>query len=223
METVPHVGGQTTGRLPDDKGQKPRPEPTRPDRPLARHPRSLPASRSKPMNPQDWKLILLALIAITALIVLITRAKVNAFLSLLMASLAVGLGAVMLLGVPARDATGKVLAAAGDGKVATYTVLGVMKSFSDGLGATLAGTAGVIALGTMLGKLLAESGGAEVLAASPVAGLPGVALPAMGCGHGALDPLGMVLGFYRWVEALARAKGLDPDRPSRLAKVTRTV
>jgi H+/gluconate symporter-like permease len=51
------------------------------------------------MNPQDWKLILLALIAITALIVLITKAKVNAFLSLLMASLVVGLGAVLLLGV----------------------------------------------------------------------------------------------------------------------------
>ena len=31
------------------------------------------------MNPQDWKLILLALIAITSLIVLITKAKVNAF------------------------------------------------------------------------------------------------------------------------------------------------
>jgi len=40
----------------------------------------------------------------------------------------------------------------------------VVKSFSDGLGATLGGIATVIALGTMLGKLLAESGGAEVLA-----------------------------------------------------------
>jgi GntP family gluconate:H+ symporter len=105
------------------------------------------------MNPQDWKLILLALIAITALIVLITKAKVNAFLSLLMASLVVGLGAVLLLDVPIRDTTGKVLTSP-EGKTAAYTVLGVMKSFGDGLGATLAGTAGVIALGTMLGKLL---------------------------------------------------------------------
>ena len=119
--------------------------------------------QAKPMNPQDWKLILLALIAITALIVLITKAKVNAFLSLLMASLVVGLGAVLLLDVPIRDTTGKVLTSP-EGKTAAYTVLGVMKSFGDGLGATLAGTAGVIALGTMLGKLLAESGGAEVLA-----------------------------------------------------------
>ncbi len=41
---------------------------------------------------------------------------------------------------------------------------GVVKSFSEGLGATLGGIAAVIGLGTMLGKLLAESGGAEVLA-----------------------------------------------------------
>jgi glucosamine--fructose-6-phosphate aminotransferase (isomerizing) len=56
-----------------------------------------------------------------------------------------------------------------------------------------------------------------------VAGLPGLALPAMGCGHGVLDGLGMVLAFYRWVEGFARARGFDPDRPSRLAKVTSTI
>ena len=39
-----------------------------------------------------------------------------------------------------------------------------MKSFSTGLGNVMAGIAAVIGLGTMLGKLLAESGGAEVLA-----------------------------------------------------------
>jgi glucosamine--fructose-6-phosphate aminotransferase (isomerizing) len=66
---------------------------------------------------------------------------------------------------------------------------------------------------------LAETG-SEVLSVGPV---DGMVLPAVACGHGALDPLGMVLGFYRWVEALARGQGLDPDRPSRLAKVTRTV
>lgn len=62
--------------------------------------------------------------------------------------------------------------------------------------------------------------GSEVLSVGPV---DGMTLPAAACGHGALDPLGMVLGFYRWVEAQARELGLDPDRPSRLAKVTRTV
>lgn len=65
--------------------------------------------------------------------------------------------------------------------------------------------------------------GAEVFAASPVGGLPGTWLPAAGCGHPALDPLGMIVPFYRLVEGLARGWGLDPDRPSLLAKVTRTV
>jgi GntP family gluconate:H+ symporter len=43
-------------------------------------------------------------------------------------------------------------------------MVGVGKSFQDGLGATLGGTAAVVALGVMLGKFLAESGGAEVIA-----------------------------------------------------------
>lgn len=116
-----------------------------------------------PMNPQDWKLIVLALIAITSLVLLITKAKVNAFISLLLASLTVGLGGVWILSVPLRDATGKVLRDAA-GNTAPYTMAGVLKSFGDGLGATLTSTAAVVALGTMLGRLLAESGGAEVLA-----------------------------------------------------------
>ncbi len=115
------------------------------------------------MNPQDWKLIVLALIAITSLVLLITKAKINAFISLLLASLMVGLGAVWTLGVPTRDAVGKILLNAA-GQTTPYSILGVLKSFGDGLGATLTSTAAVIALGTMLGRLLAESGGAEVLA-----------------------------------------------------------
>jgi GntP family gluconate:H+ symporter len=43
-------------------------------------------------------------------------------------------------------------------------LLDVSHAFETGLGATLGGTAAVICLGTMLGKLLAESRGAEVLA-----------------------------------------------------------
>lgn len=105
------------------------------------------------MNPQDWKLIVLALVAIGALVLLITRFKFNAFVALLMASLVVGGGAVVM-GRLVKDA----------GKDIPYSMLGVAKSFSDGLGATLGGIAAVIGFGTMLGKLLAESGGAEVLA-----------------------------------------------------------
>ncbi len=69
---------------------------------------------------------------------------------------------------------------------------------------------------------LAEVGG-EVMVASQAGGLPGRWLPAVSCGHAALDPLGMILPFYRLVEGLARGRGLDPDRPSHLMKVTRTV
>jgi glucosamine--fructose-6-phosphate aminotransferase (isomerizing) len=68
-----------------------------------------------------------------------------------------------------------------------------------------------------------EGVGGRVFAASHVAGLPGTMLPAVPCGHPALEPLGMVLSFYRLVEGVARGRGLDPDRPSHLAKVTRTL
>ena len=63
--------------------------------------------------------------------------------------------------------------------------------------------------------------GAHVLLAAP-AGLPGVALPLAATGHADLDPIAAVQSFYRMVEALARARGLDPDAPRHLSKVTRT-
>jgi gluconate:H+ symporter, GntP family len=106
------------------------------------------------MNPQEWKLIVLALAAIGVLVLLITRLQINAFISLILASLIVGGGAV-LLDQQVKDAGGKWI---------PYTLVGVAKSLQDGLGATLGGIAAVLGLGTMLGKLLAESGGAEVLA-----------------------------------------------------------
>ena len=37
-----------------------------------------------------------------------------------------------------------------------------------------------------------------------------------------LDPIAAVQSFYPMVEALARARGLHPDRPRHLQKVTRT-
>jgi len=99
-------------------------------------------------------LIVLALVAIGVLVLLITKFKVNPFISLLLASLLVGGGAV---------ATGRLVKDAA-GKEVSYSMVGVAKTFADGLGATLGGIAAIIGLGTMLGKLLAESGGAEVLA-----------------------------------------------------------
>ncbi len=41
--------------------------------------------------------------------------------------------------------------------------------------------------------------------------------------HPALDPIVAVQAFYPFAARLAAARGLDPDRPRHLAKVTKTV
>lgn len=63
--------------------------------------------------------------------------------------------------------------------------------------------------------------GARVLLAAP-AGTPGCELSLAASGHVDLDPIAAVQSFYRMVEALAHARGLDPDKPRHLNKVTRT-
>lgn len=63
--------------------------------------------------------------------------------------------------------------------------------------------------------------GARVLLAAP-AGTPGSKLPLVATEAEDLDPIAAVQSFYPMVEALAHARGLDPDRPRHLAKVTRT-
>lgn len=103
------------------------------------------------MQPDDLKLIGLALSAIAVLVLLVTWLKLNAFVSLVIASLIVGSGAVWL---------GRTVG----GAQTPYTMLGVTRSIQEGVGATLGGIAAILGLGTMLGKLLAESGGADVLA-----------------------------------------------------------
>jgi H+/gluconate symporter-like permease len=80
-----------------------------------------------------------AVIAIAALIVLITRYKLYPFLVLILVSLALGLAA----GMPMDK---------------------IVKSFENGNGGTLGHIAIVVGLGTMLGKMMAESGGAERVA-----------------------------------------------------------
>ena len=103
------------------------------------------------MTTQDWTLITLALAAVVMLVVLVTRVKVNAFIALALASLLVGAGAVMMHVTPpgAKDPLG---------------MFSVVEIFGAGLGRTLGNIAALIGLGTMLGRLLAESGGANVLA-----------------------------------------------------------
>jgi GntP family gluconate:H+ symporter len=91
------------------------------------------------MNPHSLWLLSAALAAITALIVLIASVKLHPFVSLLVVSVALGLA----VGMPAA---------------------GVLRSFETGVGNTLGHVAIVIALGTILGKMMAESGGAERIA-----------------------------------------------------------
>ena len=64
--------------------------------------------------------------------------------------------------------------------------------------------------------------GARVLLAAPGAA-PRASLPIIETGATELDPISVLQSFYPMVEALSRARGLDPDRPRHLAKVTRTV
>jgi gluconate:H+ symporter, GntP family len=84
-------------------------------------------------------LLLVAIAAVVSMVVLIARFKVNPFISIFGSSLALALVA----GMPAAD---------------------VVKSFEAGVGGALGHIAIIIALGTMLGKMLAESGGAEQIA-----------------------------------------------------------
>lgn len=91
------------------------------------------------MGDSNAALLGVTLAAIIGLIVLVARFKVHAFIALILASIFVGI------------CSGKPL-------------LPIAKAFQDGVGATLGFIAVVVGLGTMLGKLLAESGGAEVIA-----------------------------------------------------------
>jgi glucosamine--fructose-6-phosphate aminotransferase (isomerizing) len=63
--------------------------------------------------------------------------------------------------------------------------------------------------------------GARVLLAAPAA-TPGNVLPLVETGTEDLDPIAAIQTFYPMVEALARARGVDPDAPRHLAKVTLT-
>ncbi|MDO8286604.1 MAG: SIS domain-containing protein [Rhodoferax sp.] len=63
--------------------------------------------------------------------------------------------------------------------------------------------------------------GAKVLLAAP-AGTPGANLPIVETASVDLDPISLIQSFYPMVEALARARGRNPDEPRFLAKVTKT-
>jgi GntP family gluconate:H+ symporter len=84
----------------------------------------------------DFRLILAALLGIAAVVVLITWLKVHPFLALILGSL--------LLGI-----------------IAGLAFTDTIASFQAGVGATVGNVGVLIALGAMIGGLLAESGGAD--------------------------------------------------------------
>src|SRR5256712_1953056 len=90
------------------------------------------------------QLLLLAFGAVVALIVVIARFKLHPFIALIAVSLALGIAAGMPFG-------------------------NVVKAFQDGVGAVLGFIAIVVSLGTMLGKMMAESGGATRIATTLIA------------------------------------------------------
>ncbi len=65
--------------------------------------------------------------------------------------------------------------------------------------------------------------GADVLLANPADGVAGtIHLPAL-TSVGALEPILQIQSFYRLANILSVARGLDPDTPPHLNKVTKTV
>lgn len=91
------------------------------------------------IDPHSVFLLVSALIAVVCLVLLIAVFKLNPFITLFLTSL----GLAVVTGMP---------------------LAGVVRSFEAGLGSTLGHIAVVVALGTMLGKMMAESGGADQIA-----------------------------------------------------------
>ena len=91
------------------------------------------------IDPHSIFLLVSALAAVIGLILLIAVLKLNPFIALLLASLSLAVVAGMPLAT-------------------------VIHSFEAGVGGTLGHIAIIVALGTMLGKMMAESGGADQIA-----------------------------------------------------------
>ena len=65
--------------------------------------------------------------------------------------------------------------------------------------------------------------GAPIVAAAPGGGWPGINLPVANGKHPLVQPIAAIQSFYILADAVARARGRDPDRPQHLRKVTETV
>ncbi|MCP2273436.1 GntP family permease [Actinokineospora diospyrosa] len=100
----------------------------------------------------DTRLIGAAVLGIALIVVLITKVKFHPFLALVLGAGTLGLVAGMPVG-------------------------GLVESFTKGVGSTVAGVGVLIALGAMLGKLLADSGGADQIVDTILNRTPGRGLP----------------------------------------------
>ncbi|WP_027612590.1 MULTISPECIES: GntP family permease [Pseudomonas] len=87
----------------------------------------------------DAYLLLDAVVTVIGLIILITKFKIHPFISLTIAAAFLGLTSGMPIGT-------------------------IIKAFQDGFGGVLGFVGIILALGTMLGKMMAESGGADQIA-----------------------------------------------------------
>jgi GntP family gluconate:H+ symporter len=121
------------------------------------------------IDPHSIFLLSAALIAVVVLIVLIAAFKLNPFLSLFLVSL----GLAVAVGMPPTT---------------------VMHSFEAGMGGTLGHIAIVVALGTMLGKMMAESGGADRIAQTLIAFFGEKRV------HWAMMVIGLVVGLPAFFE-----------------------
>jgi GntP family gluconate:H+ symporter len=166
------------------------------------------------------RLPLLAGLAVLALVLLIARARLHAFIALALVSITLGLAA----GMPPTAA---------------------IRAFQEGVGATLGFIAVVIGLGTVFGKLLAESGAARVVATAMTGTVGARGLPwtvaALGfiIGLPVFFSVGLVLLFpivvglaaasrrpllslaLPLVAGLSASHGLVPPHPGPLAAIDR--
>lgn len=115
-------------------------------------PLAMMAAAPQPWSGHDTQLVVVAAIGIALIVLLIVKAKLHPFLSLVLGSAFVGLASGVELGK-------------------------VITNFETGVGGTLQEVGLLIALGAMLGKLLADSGGANRVVDTLLSKVSGAAVP----------------------------------------------
>lgn len=115
---------------------------------------ALPAAVTQPWNDHDTLLVVVAVIAITLIVVLIAKFKMHPFLALTLGAAAAGLGSGVELGK-------------------------VITNYEAGVGSVLQEVGLLISLGAMLGKLMADSGGANKVVDTLLAKVSGAKVPWM--------------------------------------------